>query len=113
MQYIKNWRYSDNIWKRRIVSYFSKLKGYLIYKPVTKIGIFFGFLLSRMSTIFAASIKQSLILKTRMPGSLNINMAVDRLKDISRAQFSNKERLTCEWIEKYYKKRGRYIRYWS
>ena len=104
MQYIKNWRYSDNIWKRRIVSYFSKLKGYLIYKPVTKIGIFFGFLLSRMSTIFAASIKQSLILKTRMPGSLNINMAVDRLKDIGRAQFSNKERLTCEWIEKYYKK---------
>ena len=104
MQYIKNWRYSHNIWKRRILSYFIKLKGYLIYKPVTKIGIFFGFLLSRMPTIFAASIKESLILKTRMPGFLNINIAVDRLKDISRAQFFNKERLTCEWIEKYYKK---------
>jgi len=57
-----------------------------------------------MPTIFAASIKESLILKTRMPGFLNINIAVDRLKDISRAQFFNKERLTCEWIEKYYKK---------
>jgi FkbM family methyltransferase len=39
-----------------------------------------------------------------MAGPLNINMSVDRLKDIGRAQFFNKERLTCEWIEKYYKK---------
>jgi FkbM family methyltransferase len=104
MKYTKNWYHSDNIWKRRIASYFGKIKGYLTYRPLKVIGTLLGFLLSKMPTIFASSIKQSLILKTSMPMSLNIKVVVDRAKDISRAQFCNKERLTCEWIEKHYKK---------
>jgi len=57
-----------------------------------------------MPIIFSSSLKESLKLTVNMPMSLNIKVVVDRAKDYSRAQFCNKERLTCEWVRNNYKK---------
>jgi len=104
MKYKKNWYNSENIWKRRLASYYSKLSGYLTYKPLKYIGMFLGMVLSKAPIIFSSSLKQELRLTTKMPTSLDIKVIVDRTKDHSRAQFCNKERLTCEWVTKYYQK---------
>ena len=61
-------------------------------------------LFSKMPILFSSSLKQSIKLTTNMPLSLHIKVVVDSVNDYRRAQFCNKERLTCQWIEKYYKK---------
>jgi FkbM family methyltransferase len=104
MQNNNDWYNSENIWKRRTISYYFKLKQYLIYIPLKYTGILLGLALGKTPIILASSIKHALKLKTKMPtSSLDIKVVVDRPKDHSRAQFVGKELLTCEWIEKYYK----------
>ncbi len=73
-------------------------------KPLESIGTIIGKLLSKMPILLSSSLKQAIEITTNMPLSLDIKIAVDRVTDYKRAQFCNKERLTCQWIEKYYKK---------
>ena len=108
MEFQKNWRYSNRIWKRKLASLFRFIYLFLrkIYvTPIKILGMFFGVMFSKMPIAFSSQLKESLKLTTNMPPlSLGIKVAVDQKRDISRAQFCYKERLTLEWIKKYYKK---------
>jgi len=99
-----SWHNSENIWKIKLARYFSRLFSYIYIKPLENIGIILGMIFSKMPLYLSFSLKQSLQLTTKMPLTLDIKVAVDRRTDYIRAQFCNKERSTCQWIEKYYKK---------
>jgi FkbM family methyltransferase len=103
----RNWDHSDDMWKRRLASYCSKLFYYAYRKPLKGIGMVSGVIFSKMPIGFSSQLKESLNLTTNMPPlSLGIKIVVDRSRDHARAQFCAKEKeaLTCEWIKKYYKK---------
>jgi FkbM family methyltransferase len=99
-----NWHESENIVKIRMASYFSKLLFYVYSKPLESTGKVLGIMLGKMPILLSSSLKQTMRLTTSMPLSLDIKVVVDRMSDYKRAQFCNKERQTCEWIEKFYKK---------
>ena len=102
---MNNWYNSENIWKRRLVSYYGVLKGYLYHKPLKIMGMAVGVIFSKLPISFSLQLKESLRLTTDMPFlSLGVKVVVDRSKDYGRAQFCSKERLTCEWIKKHYKR---------
>jgi FkbM family methyltransferase len=92
------------VWKAKLVKIFSRLLLYIYIKPLEGIGTIIGKLLSKMPILLSSSLKQAIEITTSMPLSLDIKIVVDRVTDYKRAQFCNKERLTCQWIEKYYKK---------
>lgn len=98
------WHNPENLWKYKFIGYLSRLLSYALIKPLKIIGIIFGIVLSKLPIILSSSLKESIKLTTNMPLSLDIKVVVDGLRDYKRAQFSNKERQTCEWIEKYYEK---------
>lgn len=103
----RNWDYSNNKWKRRTASYFSKLFYYVYRQPLKFTGTTIGLIFSKMPIGFSSQLKESLNLTTNMPPlSLGIKIVVDQSRDYARAQFCAKEKesLTCEWIKKYYKK---------
>ena len=108
LEFQKNWRYSNRIWKRKLASLVRFIYLFLrkIYiTPIKTLGMFFGVMFSKMPIAFSSQLKESLKLTTNMPPlSLGIKVAVDQKRDFTRAQFCYKERLTCEWIKKYYKK---------
>ncbi len=104
MKFKNNLHNSDNVWKRRLAGYYNKFLSILYYNPLRYIGSILGAIFSKMPIMFSSSLMQSLKLITNMPISLNIKVVVERQKDLGRAQFCNKERLTCEWIKDYYKK---------
>jgi len=102
---MNNWYNSENIWKRRLVSYYGVLKWYLYHKPLKIMGMAVGVIFSKLPISFSLQLKESLRLTTDMPFlSLGVKVVVDRTKDWGRAQFCSKERLTCEWVKKYYKR---------
>jgi|GEM_PF-1770209 len=108
LEFQKNWRYSNKIWKRRSASlirfFYLNLRSVYI-KPIKTLGMFLGVMFSKMPIEFSSQLKESLKLTTNMPPlSLGVKIVVDQKRDHSRAQFCYKERLTCEWIKKYYKK---------
>ena len=104
IKYKSKWYNSNKVWKRRVASYYSFAHGIIVHKPLIYAGMVIGFIFRKMPISFSSSLKQSLKITTNMPLSLDIKVAVDQMKDHGRAQFCNKERLTCKWIEKYYKK---------
>ncbi len=104
---MNNWYDSENIWKRRLVSYYAMLKWYAYHWPLKSIGMVIGVIFSKLPISFSSQLKESLQLTTDMPFlslALGIKVVVDRSKDYGRAQFCVKERLTCEWIKKHYKR---------
>ena len=95
------WYYSDNIHKRRAISYYQKIKSYIYYRPFRFIGKLVGGFIKLLPIQFSASVKESIKVDFMMPQS-DIMVIVDGLKDIGRATFCNKERSTIDWIKKYY-----------
>lgn len=100
-----SWYEDDNLLKRRLAYAFLRLRGKIYNNPIRIIGSFLGVIFSKMPIIFSSSLKEKINLTTIMPPeSLGIKVVVDRRKDYGRAQFCSKERLTCDWIKKYYNK---------
>ena len=101
----KNWYYSNNDHKRRVINFYGKIKSYIYYRPIAFIGKLIGKIFSLMPTQFSATVKESIKISIKMPMSYDIRVVVDRARDIKRAKFCYKEKSTVLWIEKYYQKR--------
>ena len=100
----KNWYYSNNDHKRRVINFYGKIKSYIYYRPITFIGKLIGKIFSLMPTQFSATVKENIKISVKMPMSYDIRVVVDRSRDIKRAKFCYKEKSTVLWIEKYYQK---------
>jgi len=100
----KNWYYSNNTRKRKIINYYGKIKSYAYLRPVLFTGKLIGKIIKLMPIHFSASVKENIKVSIKMPMSYDIRVVVDRLRDIKRAKFCYKEKSTVFWIEKYYQK---------
>jgi len=100
----KNWYYSNNNRKRRIINYYGRIKSYIYYRPIAFIGRLIGMTLSLIPIQLSATVKENVKISIKMPMQYDIRVVVDRPRDIKRAKFCYKEKSTVLWIEKYYKK---------
>ena len=95
------WYYSDNIHKRRLVSYYAKVKSYIYYRPISFIGKLTSMAINLTPVELSSCIKENIQVDIKMPDS-DVRVVVDGFKDISRSRFFYKERSTVCWIERYY-----------
>ena len=100
----KNWYYSNNKRKRRIINYYGRIKFYIYHRPIAFIGKLTGMIFSLMPIQLSATVKENIKISVKMPMSYDIRVVVDRSRDIKRAKFCYKEKSTVLWIEKYYQK---------
>jgi len=101
----KNWYYSHNDRKRRVINYYGRIGSYIYYRPIAFIGKLIGMIFSLMPIQLSATVKENIKINIKMPMSYDIRVVVDRSRDIKRAKFCYKEKSTVLWIEKYYQKR--------
>ena len=100
----KNWYYSHNDRKRRVINYYGRIGSYIYYRPIAFIGKLIGMIFSLMPIQLSATVKENIKINIKMPMSYDIRVVVDRSRDIKRAKFCYKEKSTVLWIEKYYQK---------
>jgi FkbM family methyltransferase len=100
----RKWYFSHNIYKRKAINYFGKIKSYIYLRPILFTGKLIGKIFSLMPIHFSASVKENIKVSIKMPMSYDIKVVVDRPRDIKRAKFCYKEKSTVLWIEKYYQK---------